>query len=450
MNTIKDYIEWADVYPISQERFMMEKTFMEMDLINLHLEAYDQILEHNMTVNQLDMLMVEAGPNGRSDDVEALYMEKVGGIVGGIQKICRAIGKAIAAFFRKVHTLFVGKKKDSEKTTEEAKDLNAQLQEGLQAVKSGENAEQIQGAMQQGAEILGQLAERGADMAARADAMLGGGGCKVVPNINSDNPLMVLNKTVIEQAGSKVNEKILTSQLTLCQNEYEVEGLAIIAEIENLVEMLNELLDIKGGDELATDVVWNSYVKLMTKFGPTGAYERYQNMTDRIVALSDSRQTKKFTMSDEALAKKREAAEKLNTLMGAIANLADIGPEGHATFMDIGDAKIQKNIPQANKREMNMHDFDTRYRRDKELFANRNIVARPGAKFLNKGNYAVEYSKFLRYIYNLAVAIQQATNAVIKALTEHMNARNAAIARQRQLVEALKSGVPQSGNPDAA
>lgn len=450
--TFKQYVEWADVYPISQERFLMEKAFMELDLVALQMQAYDKLMESDLSLDQLDMIMLESRSLEYSEMLDAVYTEKVGGIIGAIRDLAVKVGKAIAAFFQRIWKKFKGDKAEAEQLQEEQKDLASRLQElakkGMGEV--GANNEDAVKAMIlaafKDAGLLGDDAKRLVD---RADKMMGGGGCRVVPDIKEDNPIVVISKKIKDGSGSQVNEKLLSEQLTLCEPEYEVEAIAIIAEIENVIGMLNELMDIKGDEELGSDVAWNSFVKLMTTHGEAGAFERYQNLTEKITSMADSRNIKKFKMSEEVLARKKDAAENLNRIMTAIAKISDIGPEDNVSIPGQLGAGFQKNSPQVNQKEMNKHDFNARYNKDKELFANRGKLARPLVKMMQKGNYATAYTSFLRYVFNLSTSIQKAASVTIKSLSEHMNARQEAINQQKRLAASLRQGLSDASTNGA-
>lgn len=455
--TLQQFVEYADVYEYTQDHFDMERMFMELTLINMHLEAYDFLQETaNITLGQIESLMVESGTSDRSYYTEGVFFEEGNKITEGIKKIFSTIGKAIAAFFRKLASIFSGGDKKVEESKSKIKeiDIKQAIANGVQDVIDNKmKTDQINGDLEQGQAMVHELVGRAQGMMAdfhrvfdRADAMMGGGGIKVeTEKIDGDDNILEAivqkfpNIDEIRQVLGAETDQAATYIMTVIKPEYNINTIAFIARMEEAVEKINSLLSVEG--DLGSTDHYNSFWKIMQKYGPNGMFERIGSLKNEIVAMSKRNET--MTISAQILQQKLASAEKLAAAFEKLATTADIGPADLTTPLGMVGDKLQQGDAQVTNREQIMNDFKGRYDRDKGLYADRGAIAKPlvqkGAKIMNWNTNRVEYMKYLRSVYELSTTMQSICRDVIKLLTDHINSRNNAIAMVNKHVNEINA-----------
>lgn len=450
--TLADYLDYASVYEFTQDHYDMERMFMELSLVNMHLESYDFLREAaDMTISKLNVLMVESGPNDRSYATEQIFVEKAGGIISGIKKLFSMIGKAIAAFFNKLGSIFSGGSKKSKDTDAATAQILGQANE---TVKKIDRAVDVATTMQDARDLLEDVVESGKvanegmhRVLTRVNDLLGGGGVKVLGNgLDTENAPIIPVLIKFNEFAEKIpdfpkfnyNDDKLNVIIAMCSEQYEVEALEFIVDMEKIVDKLNELLDIKG--EMGSTDNYNSFWKIIKKYGPEGMFERIENLKKEINAMG--RRNKRMTVSAEILVKKRDTAVKLSELFQKLADTSDIGPQDSNNVLDIVRDKFIGNDQQYNRLEQVTGDFKIRYDRDKSIYADRGIgpakkIVQPVAKTLNYNANKNYFVRYLREIYQLAIELQHTTNDAIRLLNDHITIRNETIAAKEKYNDSL-------------
>jgi len=202
--TLKDFIEFTEIYEYSQDHYLMEKMFMEMNLIKLHLESYQFLLESSdVSLSQLDVLMVESGVNDKSLYTEQLFIEKGNAISNGVKKMFNMVGKAISSLFRGVGKTFSSKNK-------QIAELEARNQKQAQVIQdvailadaagARKKAEDVADAANEAAGAMKQQLER---IIEHFNNNIGGGGAKILPiaGIDHESAIRVILEFANKQSG---------------------------------------------------------------------------------------------------------------------------------------------------------------------------------------------------------------------------------------------------------
>lgn len=461
--TLQQFVEYADIYEYTQDHFDMERMFMELTLINMHLEAYDFLQETaNITLGQIESLMVESGTSDRSYYTEVVFFEEGNKITDGIKKIFSTIGKAIAAFFRKLASIFSSGDKKVEESKAKVKEIDVKqmITAGVQdALDANMKKNQINNDLEQGEAVVHELVNRAQGMMAdfhkvfdRADAMMGGGGVKVeAEKVDGDDNILEIiiqkfsNIEEIRQVLGTDSDQAAMFIMTIIKPEYTINTIAFIARMEEAVEKINSILSVEG--DLGSTDHYNSFWKIMKKYGPNGMFERIGSLKNEIIAMS--KRNESMIISAQVLQQKLATAEKLAAAFEKLATTADIGPADLTTPLGMVGDKIQQGDAQVTNREQIMNDFKGRYDRDKTLYADRGAIAKPlvqkGAKVMNWNTNRVEYMKYLRSVYELSTTMQSICRDVIKLLTDHINCRNNAIAMVNKHVNEINA-IAAKGN----
>ena len=103
--TIKEYIDYVDIYPYTKECFNMQKDIMQLQLMNLELECFKYKADNKFSLNQLNHLLVESNDNSYQT-IEHLYTEKSNAIIEKIKKILNMLWDAIKSFAKKIKIKF--------------------------------------------------------------------------------------------------------------------------------------------------------------------------------------------------------------------------------------------------------------------------------------------------------------------------------------------------------
>lgn len=401
--TLGDFVEFAEVYPYTQDHYMMEKMFMEMDLIGLHLESYQFLLEsNNISLNQIDVLMVESGVHDKSLFTEELFIEKGGNIFNGIKKMFAMIGKAICAMFRRLSGIFKSGNSKSKALKEKNKGQMDIAKMLLDSMDEMEDLLKENDGVKKNIDIL----EKELEARIRQVANYYEGDIvkfKPVPSyVDHNDAIRVIFDVASKITGGKVDSSVSTLHSMLCQEEYEVEGLAIIANFESIVDEVSKVIDLSGGEEDGAKAAYASAKKLY-KMG-----SNYSTACDKVkeVIGTACRTNKRFTMSEETLQKKLEAAEKLNKVFTNISDWTKF------TNMDTKDDAINRanNDPEIKKAE------------------GKNVIGFPGkGEFIDNDKFIKMYPLYLKSINSVATTFQSAVAIMTKALTAHIQLRESAL-----------------------
>lgn len=296
--TLKDFIEFADIYDYTHDRYVMEKMFMEMNLMKLHLESYEFLLEsNNISLSQLDVLMVESGINDKSMDTEQLFIEKGNAIANGVKKMFNMVGKAISSLFRGVGKTFTSKNKQIAEL-EERNEKQAQALQDVailaDAAGARKKAEDVAEAANDAAGAMKQQLER---IIEHFNNNIGGGGAKILPiaGVDHESAIRVVLEFANKQSGSVLSNPQINIYEAICQKEYEVEGLAMIANIENIIDNISDVIDMK--EDTASGVAYNS-AKKMQMMGPK-YIDRINKICQEIEA--STKKNAKFKLSEESI-----------------------------------------------------------------------------------------------------------------------------------------------------
>ena len=99
--TIREYLEYADIYPYSKERFDLQKEIMQLDLAEIQLESYDFMNSNKFTIHQVSHLMTESTSIDMYNQLEAMYTEGVSDVIAKIISILKRIAIAIKNYIKK-------------------------------------------------------------------------------------------------------------------------------------------------------------------------------------------------------------------------------------------------------------------------------------------------------------------------------------------------------------
>ena len=449
--TLKDFIDYAEIYEYSQDHYMIEKMFMEMNLIKLHLESYQFLLESNdISLSQMDVLMVESGINDKSLYTERLFIEKGNAIVNGIEKMFKMVGKAISSLFRSTKKVFSGKNKK----IEELEKKNQKQAEILQDVAL---LADIGGARQKAADVV-EVADDAANamkqqlekILKHLDANIGGGGAKILPiaGVDHESAIRVVLEFANNQSGSVLSNPQLDIYSAICQREYEVEGLAMIANIENIIDEISDVIDVS--EDTASGIAYNS-AKLLQKMGP-----KYIDKINKICneIETSTKRNAKFKLSEEILSKKLAAADKLNKLFSELADFTDVGEMVMANPINNFINRMGKDTPeQVRKSSEAGNNAAMRAKNDPDMKFKPQLKNVNGARGLashtiKKSEFLRNYPAYLNVLNKLAVKLQSAAAEMSKAITAHMNFRNAVIKAHEEISNSVDKAIASSKKND--
>ena len=429
--TLKDFIEFADIYEYTKDRYDMERILMEMQLISMHIKSYDYLLEHDeVTLNQLDVFMVESGINDKSDMTYQLYIEKSLSFNEGISKLFNMIGKAIASLFKKIQKIFI------KENTEVAKleEINNRQQQQLSDLALLVGATGANNKVQDAINDIDQVASAAHDqlnnIVTHLDKFVGGGGAVCVPvsQIDDKNAIKVITKFTASVTGSKVDDKIIDIYTAFCQKEYEVEGIALIDTLEKITEQISDVIDLSN-DKDTSAIAYNSAKKLQL-MGP--------KYIDKINSIKDSieksyRTNKRYKLSAEILDAKVATANKLYDIFSKLASYSNIGDVNRANGLKnlfnrliLDNDEQSKNSAEAenNAKIRADKDDDMKFKIMKPTAANgRKMVG----KVIKKQEFLNNYPVYLNALHKLAVTLQSATAEMTKALNAHIKMREEVI-----------------------
>jgi hypothetical protein len=445
--TLRDFIEFAEVYEYSQDRYMMEKMLMELDLIKLHLESYEFLLEStDISLSQLDVIMVESGINDKSLYTEQLFIEKSFNIIEGISKIARAVGKALSSLWRAIKRLFTGKNKEVEQL-ELRNERQAEILQDAKIIADAagvrKDAEEIVGAANNAA---GAMKDQLNAIIKHLNANIGGGGAKILPiaGIDHDSAIRLVIDEINKSNGDIMNQDQIDIYATICQKEYQVEGLAMIANIENIINEISDVIDLK--EDTASGIAYNS-AKLLQKMGP-GYIDRINKICNEIEI--STKKNARFTLSEESIAKKSEAADKLNRIFSDLAEFTDIGERDMANPVNNIINRIAKDDDiQARRAGEANNNAAIRMKNDQDMKFKPRIKNVNGARQvvgheIKKREFLANYPAYLNVLNKLAVKLQSAAGEMSKALTAHINFRNAVIQAHKELTDTVDNVIAAS------
>lgn len=281
--TLGDFVEYAEVYPYSQDRFYIEKTMMELKLLELHLESYNFILQNDVSLDQLDVLMVESGANDMSVMTEELYMEKANSIINGIKKILNIVKKALTTLFRKSKKIFNTTLKDDSVKMKVIEDLANDIKN--KKITKDNITEDCKDKM---AEILINF-----EKDYHAFSTEKGSKILVTNGISKDDPVsIILNFAANISGGISKNTCGCMAKLS-SGKEYDVTGPRILNDFEKIVGLISNIpTDINYKDDILS---------------------KLNELNKEIKASVRSNASFKI-LNDEEWQSKIDAAEKLNSL----------------------------------------------------------------------------------------------------------------------------------------
>lgn len=226
--TLRDFLEYAELYPYTEDRYMLEKALMELNLIEMHIESYNFITNNDLNGEQLDTLMVESGINDKSHYEIQLYTEKANIIVKSLKKLIDLIVKAIrtsmGSFAKmcnvKIETL--------------SKNINKE-EEILKAIENGSlDLKKLPD------DILNNIISVHNNFAEEYKKYYeSDGALKIIIGVSKDNNIFKIEKDI----NSNLNSKILETMVTLCANEFTVNGLKFIANFESFVDEFKNVIE---------------------------------------------------------------------------------------------------------------------------------------------------------------------------------------------------------------
>lgn len=445
--TLKDFIEFAEIYPYTQDRYLMEKMFMEMNLIQLHLESYQFLLESNdISLSQIDVLMVESGINDQSMDTEQMFIEKGNSIANGIKKMFHMVGKAIASLFRGTDKTFTSKNKQiAELEAKNARQAQALEDVAMLANAAGarQKAEEVAEVANDAASAMKQQIER---IIEHFNNNIGGGGAKILPiaGVDHESAIRVILEFANKQSGSLMSASQMNIYDTLCQKEYEVEGLSMIANIENIIDDISDIIDLK--EDTASGVAYNS-AKKMQMMGP-----KYIDRINRICndIEASTKKNSKFKLSEESIKKKVAAADKLNKIFSELADFTDVGEVVMGNPVNNFLNRIGKDTAeQARKASEAGNNAAMRAKQDPDMKFKPQMKNVNGAReivthSIKKADFLKNYPAYLNVLNKLAVKLQSAAAEMSKALTAHINFRNAVIKAHAELTNSVDKVISSS------
>lgn len=479
--TLGEFIEYAEVYDYSQDRFVFEKTMMELNLMKLHLESYEYLLENNnISLNQLDQLMVESGIHDKSSATEEMFIEKASDIFQMVKNAFIRIGKALAAGMRKIGR-FLSKENNQVNQIQQHNQQQADLINKLGALgglaglagaagalngvnaagggAGGLDAEKLQALgvpVDAANNLKGQL-ER---VVQHIDANLGGGGPKITPVTVADheNAIRVILDWANNSSGNPVDDKKLDIYSTIMQPEYQVEGLALINNIDKILDEISDIVDTKA--EGTSEMAYNS-AKNMMKMGPD-SLDRINKIVEEIEV--NTKKNARFTLNEEMINKKIEAADKIQKTFESLANFTDVGEVIMGDPIKNFVNRIGKDTPDQDRRSSEaMNNAVMRAKQDPDMkfkpqVANVNGARKLIAHEIKKSDFLKNYPAYMNQLNKLAVKLQSAAAEMSKALVAHMTFRSkiieahtsisnsveqitAAIQSNPEILDALKSSV---------
>lgn len=441
--TLREFIEFADVYPYTQDHYVMEKMFMEMELMKMHLDSYEFLLnESSVSLDQLSVMMVESGINDQSYFTEQLFMEKGLNIFNGIKKMFMMIGKAITALFRKVRDAFSGGNKKIEEL-EKRNQEQIKLLEDLKLINDvsgvGRNARETVSEAQHAAERSKEQIDHIID---HIDRFVGGGGPKVVPVVsgNDNNSLKVIIDTTLKMAGNvEVSSASLAMYLTFMKAEYEVEGMAFIENLETLTEKISSVIDLSHDMDDRADVAYQSAKKLH-RLGSKYA-EAASTVRDEIEA--SCKLNKRFKLSPETTQKKMDTAVKLNGVFSKLAEWTDIGVVNKSNVVkNLVGRVLMNDDNQGVASDRADNHAHVAIKSDPEMKGKLRSLSvgstrTVAANSIDKSKFLAQYSIYLKTINELAVTLQAATSETAKILSEHIKLRAEVIKTHSEISDGI-------------
>lgn len=441
--TLREFIEFADVYPYTQDHYVMEKMFMEMELIKMHLESYEFLLnESTVSLGQLSVMMVESGINDQSYFTEQLFMEKGLNIFAGVQKMFMMIGKAITALFRKIRDAFSGGNKKIEEL-EKRNEEQVKLLEDLKLLNDvsgvGRNARETLTEAQYAAERSKEQLDHIID---HIDRFVGGGGPKVLPVVssNDNNALKVIIDTTVKMSKkAEVSSASLAMYLTFMKGEYEVEGMAFIESLETLTNKISSVIDLSHDMEDRADIAYQSAKKLH-RMGSKYA-EAASSVRDEIEA--SCKLNKRFKLSPESTQKKMETAVKLNEVFSKLSEWTDIGVVNKSNVIkNLVGRVLMNDDDQGVASDRADNHAHVAIKSDPEMKGKLRSISvgsarTVAAKSIDKNKFLAQYSIYLKTINELAVTLQAATSESAKILSEHMKIRAEVIKTHSEISDGI-------------
>lgn len=426
--TLREFIEFADVYPYTQDHYVMEKMFMELELIKMHLESYEFLLnESAVSLGQLSVMMVESGINDQSYFTEQLFMEKGLNIFTGVQKMFMMIGKAITALFRKIRDAFSGGNKkidELEKRNEEQVKLLEDLKLLNDVSGVGRNARETVSEAQHAAERSKEQLDHIID---HIDRFVGGGGPKVLPVVSNidNNAIKVIIDATVKMSKTEVSSASLAMYLTFMKGEYEVEGMAFIESLETLTDKISSVIDLSHDMDDRADVAYQSAKKLH-RMGSKYA-EAASSVRDEIEA--SCKRNKRFKLSPESTQKKMETAVRLNGVFSKLSEWTDIGVVNKSNVVkNLVGRVLMNDDNQGVASDRADNHAHVAIKQDPEMKGKLRSISVGSARTvasqsIDKSKFLAQYSIYLKTINELAVTLQAATSESAKILSEHMKIR---------------------------
>lgn len=239
--TLGDFVEYAEIYPYSQDRFYIEKTMMELKLIELHLESYNFIIGNDLSLDQLDVMMVESGPNDMSIKTEEIYTEKVNSVINGIRKILNIVRRSLKTLFSKSKKIFTATVKEDSIKMQTIKELSNSISNN-EIVKDKITNEYIE-----------KISAIFSDFEKQYHSFSTEKGSKILVSngiSRDDSVFNILNFAANTAGGITKNNCACMAKLS-SGNEYDVIGPKILNEFERLTNSITTLsIDMKDTKKL--------------------------------------------------------------------------------------------------------------------------------------------------------------------------------------------------------
>lgn len=453
--TLRDFVEFAEVYPYTQDRYLIEKMFMELDLIQLHLESYDFILgSNNISSGQMDVLMVESGVNDASVYTEKLFLEKSFNILHAIGKLFKMIGHAISTLFRGIGKAFgFGNSKLSEQEKRDIERMKALETVDVIATSTGAGLAVKQTASDI-ALIAGTTGEEIKELAENIDNNIAHGGARIIPITINDpnNAIRFIDDVANKLTGTHLTDKQLDIMYTMMQSDYEVEGPALISDLENISSWISDLIDLSDDTKTASHITYDT-AKTMHKTGADYG-DRVKEICSRLE--EDSTKPGKFKLNESMLKQKIKTANELNEIFTKIAQYTDIGETdlGNKALNFLNRATRDRGEQQVNRREAD-NNGSMRVDSDEDFHYNPGIkgALRPVQTlrgkwdaFVDRTKFKDNYNGYLNSLHLVAVKMQTATAEMSKALTAHINLRNRIIEAHIKMSDAVGEAINEAQN----
>ena len=441
--TLREYLEYTEVYEYSQENYDINKEIMELDLISMHMESYNFIQNNRFSINQMNQLMIESTDNKQIEEIERMYVEKSEGVLSKIGAIFKKIGSAIVSFFKKIGNWFTGNSDHLDELEKENKELRKEIEEIEKRVNkiddkksdkkskklpNSEDNEDIEHDLQR-AEILDPKSYK--DRCEKAypiikasireafnkihDIELHANGAIMMPVLDDSvrsekgeisNMVEKLNRPGYPQfEQNSETERLCKLCDVIVQYPQKINTPAIIPHFSDMMKNIRNVLSLKGDN--AEKFTYQYMMRIHESNGKSFANfsNKIQKLREGIDKALHTVGPKKF--NKEELTKISAQADEFNKLMNEIYNHTNLDTES-----DTYSAKIDTIERDINKRM----EGDSTY--DKNKF-NKNKTNKRLKADDNKKEFLRQYPMYMKDLNNLAKTLMDMSNLVIKSISNY-------------------------------